>query len=65
MTSFYHQFDFFMMSFITYGIVTLTIDDVTSFLQLSDIQNVRKNTCFSLIKRSGNSLSRFKMAEWL
>ena len=32
----------FMTSYITYGIVTLTIDGVTSFLQLLDVQNVRK-----------------------
>ena len=42
MTSFGRQFDFHD------GIVTLTIDGVTSFLQRLDVQNVRKNTRFSL-----------------
>ena len=32
-----------MTSSITYGIVTLRIDNVTSFLQLSGVQNVRKS----------------------
>ena len=41
-----------MTSSISYGIVTLTIDGVTSFLQLPDVQNVRKNTRFSLNKTS-------------
>ena len=31
-----------MTSSITYGILTLTIDGVTSSLQLLDVQNVRK-----------------------
>ena len=43
----------FMTSSITYGIVTLTIDGVTSFLQLLDVKNVRKNTYFSLKKSCG------------
>ena len=33
-----------MTSSNTYGIVTLTIDGVTSFLQLVDVRNLRKNT---------------------
>ena len=41
---------------ITYGIVTLKIDGVTSFLQLLDVQNVRKNTRFSLNKSCGKFL---------
>ena len=40
----------FMASSLSYGIVTLTIDGVTSFLHLLDVQNVRKNTRFSLNK---------------
>ena len=43
----------FMTSSITYGIVTLTIDGVTLFLQLLNVQNVRKNTHFSLNKSWG------------
>ena len=39
-----------MTSFITNGIVTLTIDGVTSFLQLHDVQNIRKNMRFNLNK---------------
>ena len=42
-----------MTSSIIYGIVTLTIDGITSFLQLFDVQNVRKNTRFSLNKSCG------------
>ena len=42
-----------MMSSITYGIVTLTIDGVTSFLQQLDVKNVRINTHFSLNKSCG------------
>ena len=41
---------------ITYGIVTLKIDGVTSFLQLLDVQNVRKSTRFSLNKSCGKFL---------
>ena len=41
---------------IIYGIVTLTIDGVTSFLQLLDVQNVHKYTRFSLNKSCGKSL---------
>ena len=40
----------FMTSSITYDIVTLTIDGVTSFLQPLDFQIVRKNTHFGLNK---------------
>ena len=40
----------FMTSSIIYGIVMLTIEGVTSFLQLLDVQYVRKNICFSLNK---------------
>ena len=42
-----------MTSSITYGIVTLKIYGVTSFLQLLDVQNVRKNRHFSLNKSCG------------
>ena len=42
-----------MTSSITYGMVTLTIDGVTSFSQLLDIQHVCKNTHFSLNKSCG------------
>ena len=41
---------------ITYSLVTLTIDDVTSFLRLIDIHNVRKNTHFSPHKSYGKFL---------
>ena len=41
---------------ITYGIVTLTVDYITSFLQISDVQNKRKNKCFSLNKSCGKFL---------
>ena len=61
MMSFCRQFDFMTSSItITYNIVTLTIDGLTSFLQLLDIQNISKNTCFSL-----NSDSLFRIAELL
>ena len=43
----------FIMSSISYGIVTMTIDGVSSFLQLLDVQNVRKNARFSLNKSCG------------
>ena len=46
----------FMTSFIIYGIGTLTIDGVTTFLQLLDVQNVRKNARFSLKKCCGKFL---------
>ena len=45
-----------MASFITYGIVTLTLDGITSFLQLLDVQSVRKNARFSLKKSCGKFL---------
>ena len=38
---------------ITYSLVELAIDGVTSFLQLMVVQNVRKNTRFSLNKSCG------------
>ena len=44
---------------------SFTIDGVTSFSQLLDVQNVRKNTRFSLNKSCVNSDSLFKMAESL
>ena len=46
-TSFVRQFYFHGVIFV-YGIETLTIDGVTSFLQLLDVQNIRRNTRFSL-----------------
>ena len=52
-----------MTSSIVYRIVTLTIDGATTFLQLLDYQNERKNTRFSLDTRvAGNSDSLFKIA---
>ena len=54
-----------MTSSITYSLVTLTIDGVTSFLQLMDVQNVSKNTHFSPNKSYGKSHTLFKMAESL
>ena len=36
-----------MTSAITYSLATLTIDRTTSFLQLINVQNVRKNKHFS------------------
>ena len=52
LTSFCRQLIFMTLS-ITYGIVTLTIDGITSFLQLLDVQNVSKNKRFSLNKGCG------------
>ena len=52
-----------MMSSITYGIVTFSIDGVTSFLQLLDVQNVHKILVSVLRRVAGNSDSLFKMAE--
>ena len=44
----------------------LTIDGVASFLQLLDVQSVRKNTRFLVEARvAGNSDSLFKVAESL
>ena len=40
----------------SYCIETLTIDGVTSILQLLDIQNVRQNTRYSLGKSCGKFL---------
>ena len=54
-----------MASSITYGIVTLTIDGVTSFLQLLDVQNVRKIRVSVQTKVAGISNRLFKMAESL
>ena len=52
-----------MTSSITNSLVTLTIDDITLFLQLLDVQNIRK-ICVSIQTRvMGNSNSIFKMAE--
>ena len=48
-TSFSRQF-MFMASSITYSIIALTIDGVKSFLELHDVQKIRKNTRFSLNK---------------
>ena len=52
MTSFGRQLDFYDVIF-TYGIATLTIDGVTSLLQLLDVKNIRKHTRFSLNKSCG------------
>ena len=57
---------FFITSYVTYDIVMLTIDGVASFLQLLDVQSVRKNTRFLVEARvAGNSDSLFKVAESL
>ena len=48
-TSFGRQFDFHDIIF-TYGIVTLTIEGIRSFLQLFYIQIIRKDASFSLNK---------------
>ena len=45
-----------MTSFITYGIVTLAINGVTSFLQLLDVHNVYKFMRFSPDKSCGKFL---------
>ena len=58
----------FMASSITYSLVKLTIDGTTSFLQLMEVQNVRKNTRFSPNKNYGKFLHyvhNFKMVESL
>ena len=44
--SFGRQFDF-MISSITYRLATLTKDGPMLLLQLTDIQNVRKNMCLN------------------
>ena len=55
-----------MTSFITYSIETLTIDGVTSFLQLLDVQKMYVKIRVSVLTRvAGNSDSLFKMAESL
>ena len=43
----------FMTSSITYSLVTLTIDGITLFLQLMDVQKVCKYIDFSPIKSYG------------
>ena len=53
MTSFCRQFEFHDVIYQIQHYVTLTIDSVTSFLKLLEIQNVSKNTCFSLNKSCG------------
>ena len=45
-----------MTSSIIYSLLTLTIDGATSFLQLLDVRNVRKNTRFCTNK----SYKKFK-----
>ena len=54
-----------MTSSITYILVTLTIDGVTAFLQLMDVQNVRKIRVSGETRVTGNSNTLFKMAESL
>ena len=54
-----------MTSSITYGIVTLTIDGVTSFLQLLDVHNYVKIRIAVQTRVAGKSDSLFKMAESL
>ena len=49
-----------MTSSSTYGIVTLIIDGVTSFLQLFYVQNVRKILASVYTTVAGNSYSLFK-----
>ena len=60
MTSFGRQFDF---NGVNYHIQT--IDGVTSFLQLMDVQNVRKKRVLVQTRVTGNSNTLFKMAESL
>ena len=43
-----------MTLFITYSLVPLALDGVTSFLQLLVVQNVRKNMHFGPTKVAGN-----------
>ena len=45
-----------MTSSIAHSLVTLTIDGVTSFLQLKNVQNMPKNTRFSPSKSYGKFL---------
>ena len=53
----------FMSSSIMYSLVTLTIDGVTLFLQLMDIQNISKNRYLVQTRVTGNSNILFKMEE--
>ena len=53
--SFGRQFDF-MTSSTTYSIVTLTIDALTTFLQLLDVPNIHKNARFSPNKSWGKTV---------
>ena len=53
MTSFCHQFKFHDVIYQIRHYVILTIDSVTSFLKLLDVQNVSKKTRFSLNKSCG------------
>ena len=55
----------FMTPSISYGIVTLIIDGVTSFYHYLMFKNVRKDTRSSLKRAAGNVDSLFKMAESL
>ena len=58
----------FMMSSLTYILARLTIDDVTSFVQLICAQNIRRNRHFSQnksYKMYDNSNTLFKMEESL
>ena len=56
------QFNF-MMSSVTYSVVTLTLEGMLSFLQLMDVQNVQKNTCLVQTRFTGNSKALFKIVE--
>ena len=62
-TSFGRQFDFLDVYLIRHCNVDIRRRNV--ILQLLDVQNVRKNTCYSLNKGCWNSESLFKMAESL
>ena len=52
-----------MTSSIAYSLVTLTIDGETLFLQLMDVQNVRKIHVSAQTRVTGNSNTLFKMAD--
>ena len=53
MMSFRCQFDIHEVTYHIYSRVMFTIDSITSFLQINDVQNVRKNTDFSPNKSNG------------
>ena len=55
-----------MTSSITYNLVMLTLDGITSFLQLMDVQSVRKDMCFSSKKNYGTrTCNQHVLDTWL